>query len=102
MSVTSTPRTRPSVGCIEIVRTKLSPRCCATSSVRVFASSSNVTSALQRVEQLRHGTPRELDVDDGPGDPYHAAAGVALVDFSVFSVVSVVAAHIFFASSCAT
>ncbi len=31
---------------------------------------------VQRVEQLGDRTPRELDVDDRPGDPYHAAAGV--------------------------
>ena len=34
------PRTRPSVGCIEMARTRLSPRCCATSRVSVFAISS--------------------------------------------------------------
>ncbi|AFJ34310.1 cellobiose phosphorylase [Mycobacterium sp. H4Y] len=33
---------------------------------------------VERVEQFRHGTAGELDVDDGPGDPYHPAAGVAL------------------------
>ncbi|SKT29418.1 Uncharacterised protein [Mycobacteroides abscessus subsp. abscessus] len=37
---TSTPRTRPSVGCIEMVRTRLSPRCCATSRVSVLAIAS--------------------------------------------------------------
>src|SRR5271156_2377942 len=44
---TSTPRTSPSVGCIEMVRTRLSPRCSATSSVNVFASALNVTSACR-------------------------------------------------------
>jgi hypothetical protein len=31
-SVTGAPRTRPSVGCIEMARTRLSPMCCAISS----------------------------------------------------------------------
>ena len=35
VSTTSAPRTRPSVVSIAIVRTVFSPRCCATSSVRV-------------------------------------------------------------------
>ena len=35
VSRTAAPRTRPSVGCMEIARTRLSPRCWATSSVRV-------------------------------------------------------------------
>ena len=38
VSVTGAPRTRPSVGCIETVRTRLSPRCCATSRVSVLAT----------------------------------------------------------------
>src|SRR5919107_1531174 len=42
-SCTSWPRTTPSVGCIEIVRTWLSPRCCATSRVSVLVSSPSVT-----------------------------------------------------------
>src|ERR1700722_11408209 len=54
VSVTSTPRTSPSVGSSEIVRTRLSPRCCATSSVSVFASASNVTSACSALN--RSGT----------------------------------------------
>src|SRR3954454_8735087 len=35
VSVTTAPRTMPSVGCIEMARTRLSPRCWATSRVRV-------------------------------------------------------------------
>ena len=42
--VTSAPRTMPSVGCIEIARTMLSPMCCSTSSVSIRVSSSSVTS----------------------------------------------------------
>ena len=38
VSRTSAPRTRPSVGCMEIARTRLSPRCWATSSVSVWVS----------------------------------------------------------------
>src|SRR5262249_12561476 len=44
--VTSAPRTSPSVGCSEMQRTRLSPRCCATSRVKVLASSSKVISAF--------------------------------------------------------
>src|SRR6202048_3207517 len=44
VSTTSAPRTRPSVGCIEMQRTRLSPRCRATSRVNVLASSENVMS----------------------------------------------------------
>ena len=42
--VTSAPRTRPSVGCMEIARTMSSPMCCSTSSVSVRVSSSSTTS----------------------------------------------------------
>jgi hypothetical protein len=42
--ITSAPRTMPSVGCIEIVRTMSSPMCCSTSSVSVCVLSPNVTS----------------------------------------------------------
>ncbi len=31
---------------------------------------------VQRVEQLRHGAARELDVDDGAGDADNAPLGV--------------------------
>jgi hypothetical protein len=44
VSETSAPRTMPSVGCIEIARTKLSPMCCATSSVSMRFSPLSVTS----------------------------------------------------------
>ncbi len=33
---------------------------------------------VQRVEQFRHGTPRELDVDDRTGDADHATCGLGL------------------------
>src|SRR5690606_35029472 len=46
-SVTVAPRTRPSVGCMEMVRTMLSPRCWATSSVSVLATEVRVTSACR-------------------------------------------------------
>src|ERR1700730_5096302 len=51
VSITSTPRTSPSVGCIEMVRTRLSPKCSATSSVNVFASDSNVTAACRALNK---------------------------------------------------
>ncbi len=40
VSRTSVPRTRPSVGCIEMARTRLSPMCWATSRVSVRCSTS--------------------------------------------------------------
>ncbi len=43
LSVTGAPRTRPSVGCMEMARIMLSPRCWATSKVRVFSSPPSVT-----------------------------------------------------------
>ena len=39
VSTASAPRTRPSVGSIETVRTRFSPRCCSTSQVRFDPSS---------------------------------------------------------------
>ena len=47
LSVTSAPRTMPSVGFIEIERTMPSPMCCATSSTIVWVSSPSVTSTLR-------------------------------------------------------
>ena len=46
MSVTSAPRTRPSVGCSAIVRTMSSPMCCATSRVSVLDSSPSSISTV--------------------------------------------------------
>ncbi len=46
VSVTAWPRTRPSVGCMEMARTMLSPRCWATSRVSAFVSPPRVTSTL--------------------------------------------------------
>ena len=47
VSFTAMPRDRPSVESIAIVRTVLSPRCCATSSTMVRPSSS--TSSAERI-----------------------------------------------------
>ena len=47
---TSAPRTRPSVGCIEMARTMLSPRCCATSRVSVLVPSARVTSTCSALK----------------------------------------------------
>jgi hypothetical protein len=44
VSRTSAPRTMPSVVPIEMARTTLSPRCCATSSVSVLVPPDRVTS----------------------------------------------------------
>jgi hypothetical protein len=49
-SRTSVPRTMPSVGCIEIARTMLSPRCCATSRVSVLVPSARAHVDVQRVK----------------------------------------------------
>src|SRR3954454_15881821 len=51
VSVTSAPRTRPSVGCMEIVRTTLSPRCWATSRVSVLPRSARVTSTVRALNR---------------------------------------------------
>ena len=53
VSLTSLPRTSPSVASIAMVRTVLSPRCCATSSTRRLP----VFSVLQRVQNRRQ-SPR--------------------------------------------
>ena len=50
VSRTSAPRTRPSVGCIEIARTMLSPRCWATSRVSVLVPSARVTSTCSALK----------------------------------------------------
>ena len=44
VSVTGRSRTRPSVGCMEMARSVLSPRCCSTSRVSVRVSSPSVIS----------------------------------------------------------
>src|SRR5205085_1556142 len=51
VSSTSAPRTRPSVGCIEMVRTTLSPRCWATSRVSVLPRSARVTSTFRALNR---------------------------------------------------
>src|SRR5918998_595858 len=51
VSRTSAPRTRPSVGCIEMVRTTLSPRCWATSRVSVLPRSARVTSTCRALNR---------------------------------------------------
>ncbi len=77
VSRTATPRTMPSVGFIEIARTRLSPMCCATSRVSVARGLAHGHVDLERVVDLRHRVGRELDVDDRadhPGDPADPAA----------------------------
>ncbi len=51
LSRTSAPRTRPSVGCIEIARTRLPPRCWATSRVSVFSPPERVTSTFRALNR---------------------------------------------------
>ncbi len=87
-SVTSWPRTRPSVGCIEMVRTRLSPRCWATSRVSVFASVAEGHLEGERVVELRHLVARELDVDDRAGDPDDPAGRRSGCRVSAVAVIS--------------
>ena len=78
VSVTSMPRTRPSVESIAMARTVDSPRCCATSSTRLFVSSRDArVGHVQRVEDLRQLARRELDVDDRTDDLGDLAGGSA-------------------------
>src|SRR4051794_30056523 len=51
VSRTSAPRTRPSVGAIEMARTTLSPRCWATSRVSVLPRSARVTSTFSALNR---------------------------------------------------
>src|SRR3978361_714808 len=51
VSVTSAPRTSPSVGAIEMVRTTLSPRCWATSRVSGLLRSARVTSTFRALNR---------------------------------------------------
>jgi hypothetical protein len=67
VSRTAMPRTRPSVMSIAIARTVFSPRCWATSSVRLSLTSRCRVRDLERVQDLRELAP-ELDVDDGADD----------------------------------
>src|SRR6478735_2886349 len=55
VSVTGAPRTSPSVGCIEMLRTMSSPRCSATSRVSTCASPAPVTSTCSALN--KGGTP---------------------------------------------
>ena len=87
------PRTRPSVGCIEIARTMLSPMWPATSKVSVRVSSPRVRSTVERVVDLGHVVGRELDVDDRADDADDAAGaalrrGRLLFDVAVIGVPS--------------
>ena len=64
VSVTSWPRTRPSVVSMAMVRTVVSPRCWATSSTRRLPLGSV---GLERVQDRRQ-VAVELHVDDGADD----------------------------------
>ena len=50
LSTTAAPRTMPSVGCMEIARTRLSPMCWATSRVKVRTSPESVTSTRKALK----------------------------------------------------
>ena len=81
------------MGCIEIVRTKLSPRWFATSNVRVFASSSNVISACNALN--RSGTEPRGNSTSTTG-PVTRTTRPLVSDFVGLSVFSAVALIIFF------
>ena len=78
MSVTVAPRTRPSVGCIEIARTVLSPMCWATSRVSMLGLPAERDVDVQRVVDLGHLVGGELHVDDRPDDPGDPAGALAV------------------------
>ena len=67
VSVTATPRLRPSVPDIATVRTQLSPRCCCTSSVSDTGCSCTVNSHVKRVVDRRQLVGK-LDVHDRADD----------------------------------
>src|SRR5271155_3399611 len=92
VSITSTPRTSPSVGCIEMVRTRLSPRCSATSSVNVFASDSNVTSACRALNSSGTEPRGNSTSTTGPVIRTTRPLVSVLLEFFDFSVCLVVAA----------
>ena len=62
------PRTRPSVGFMQIARTRPSPSCCATSASTVIVSPSRCTSNSSAELISGRAPARELDVDHGAGD----------------------------------
>ena len=65
---TGAPRTRPSVGCMQMQRTRPSPICWATSAVTVNFVAVELEVHLDGVVDLGQGVRRELDVDDRAGD----------------------------------
>ena len=73
---TDTPRDRPSVVSIAMQRTVFSPRCEATSTVRLSASAlmAGVGDLQGRVD-LGQAARGELDVDDGSEDLRDATSG---------------------------
>ena len=62
VSVTVAPRTSPSVGCMEIARTMLSPMCSATSRVSVLVVLAQGHIDVQRVVDVGHLLGAELHV----------------------------------------
>ena len=85
----------PSVGCIEMARTRLSPRCWATSrvSVRVLLAQGDVD--VQGVVDLGHRLGGELDVHDRADDAGRPGRRRALADsVEVSSRVAVIASQL--------
>ena len=64
----SMPRCRPSVGFIATVRTRFSPRCCSTSTMRSTLSVAGLAGDANGVVDRRQMPARELDVDDRSDD----------------------------------
>src|SRR6201993_4732390 len=94
VSITSTPRTSPSVGCIEMVRTRLSPRCCATSSVNVFASDANVTSACRALNSSGTEPRGNSTSTTGPVTRTTRPLVSVLLEFFDFSVVAAISSSL--------
>ena len=81
VSVTAAPRTRPSVGAIETVRTRLSPRCCATSRVMVRATDSRLISTVSALYSA--GSPPRGNSTSTTG-PMTRTTRPAIADSCVF------------------
>ena len=62
------PRFRPSVGFMQMARTRLSPMCWATSATIDDRLALDVDVELERAVQFGQRVGRELDVDDGADD----------------------------------
>ena len=70
---TGVPRVRPSVGFMQMARTRLSPSCWATSASTMTGLPSTCTVNSSAVLSFGQRAAGELDVDHGAGDADDAA-----------------------------